>query len=61
MDAKTGSTLPLSTRPNLESPIVWSPTGRQLFVSESDRVLAERFTEVMPEVDAEALCCALQN
>lgn len=37
MDAETGSTLPLSTHPNLESPIVWSPTSRQLFVSESDR------------------------
>lgn len=37
IDAKTGSTLPLSTHSNLESPIIWSPTGRQLFVSESDR------------------------
>lgn len=37
IDAKSGSTLPLSTHSNLESPIIWSPTGRQLFVSESDR------------------------
>ncbi|GIO09980.1 hypothetical protein J31TS6_60080 [Brevibacillus reuszeri] len=36
MDTLTGSMLPLSTFQTLKSPIVWSPSGQQLLISQRD-------------------------
>lgn len=36
MDKQTGSMLPLSTFQTLKSPIVWSPSGQQLLISQRD-------------------------